>query len=101
MKIIKDHRHCGVAKTLKILGGKWTAILLHHIFEGTIRFGELERAMDGISPKTLSLRLKQLEEEGIIKRTVFPEVPLHVEYTLTRKGRSLQEVFDAMDEWGK
>lgn len=96
-----NHNRCGVAKTLKILGGKWTAMILHNIFEGKIRFGELEREMVGISPKTLSLRLKQLEEEGIIKRTVFPEVPLHVEYTLTRKGRSLQEVFDAMDEWGK
>lgn len=92
---------CGVAKTLKIVGSKWTMLVLHHLFEGKKRFGELQRAMEGISPKTLSQRLQELEKEGIIRKKVFAEVPLHVEYTLTAKGESLGEIFDKMAEWGE
>lgn len=92
---------CGVAKTLKIMGSKWTAHLLHHLFEGKKRFGELERAMEGISPKTLSQRLQELEKEGIIAKKVFAEIPLHVEYSLTKKGKSLGEIFAKMAEWGE
>jgi DNA-binding HxlR family transcriptional regulator len=92
---------CGVAKTLKIMGSKWTALILHNIFEGKHRFGELQREMSGISPKTLSQRLQELEAEGIISRTVFAEVPLHVEYNLTDRGTSLGEVFAKMMEWGE
>jgi DNA-binding HxlR family transcriptional regulator len=91
---------CGLTKTLKIIGSKWTILLLHNLFEGKKRFGELERSLPGISPKTLSLRLQELEKEKIIKKKVFAEVPLHVEYTLTPKGESLKEVFDKMVEWG-
>lgn len=92
---------CGVAKTLKILGSRWTALLLHNLIEGKKRFGELQKEMSGISPKTLSLRLKELEKEGIITKKVFAEIPLHVEYTLTDKGKSFKEIFTKMDEWGK
>ncbi|SRR5258708_36222094 len=92
---------CSVAITLKILGGKWTAILLHNLFEGKKRFGELQQSMTGISPKTLSERLHSLEKEGIITKKVYPEVPLHVEYSLTVKGKSLGEIFMKMEEWGK
>ncbi|HET9946749.1 MAG TPA: helix-turn-helix domain-containing protein [Patescibacteria group bacterium] len=92
--------HCGVSKTLKIIGSKWTMLLLHNLFEGKKRFGELERALVGISPKTLSLRLQELETEGIINKKVFAEVPLHVEYTLTEKGLSLKSIFNAMTRWG-
>lgn len=91
---------CGLTKTLKIIGSKWTILLLHNLFEGKKRFGELERALVGISPKTLSLRLQELEQAGIINKKVFAEVPLHVEYTLTPKGKSLEEIFDKMAEWG-
>lgn len=76
-------------------------LLLHNLFEGKKRFGELEHTLQGISPKTLSLRLKELEHEGIITKKVFAEVPLHVEYTLTAKGRSLEEIFQKMQEWGE
>ncbi|HEX7042417.1 MAG TPA: helix-turn-helix domain-containing protein, partial [Patescibacteria group bacterium] len=69
-------------------------------FEGKNRFGQLQRAMDGISPKTLSQRLTELESEGIISKKVFAEVPLHVEYTLTKKGESLGDIFDKMADWG-
>lgn len=94
------HTQCGVGKTLKILGNKWTAMLLHNLFEGKNRFGQLQKSMEGISPKTLSLRLKELEEEGIITKKVFAEVPLHVEYSLTEKGKTLSKIFKAMAEWG-
>lgn len=92
---------CGVEKTLRIIGSKWTMLLLHNLFEGKKRFGELERALSGISPKTLSLRLQELEKEGIINKKVFAEVPLRVEYTLTPKGESLGEIFKKMAEWGE
>ena len=103
MVCLKDEKHktCGVARSIKIIGSKWTTLLLHNLFEGKSRFGQLERSMEGISPKTLSLRLKELEEEGIIARKVFAEVPLHVEYALTEKGKSLGNLFKVMEEWGE
>jgi DNA-binding HxlR family transcriptional regulator len=94
------HEHCGVYRTLKIIGSKWTMMILHNLFDGTKRFGELQRALKPISPKTLSQRLQELERFGILKRKVFSEVPLHVEYSLTPKGDSLKLVFQAMENWG-
>ena len=94
------HPGCGVSKTIKIIGSKWTILLLHRLCNGKMRFGELQRALEGISPKTLSQRLRQLEKAGIVKKTVFAEVPLHVEYALTPKGITLKEIFDKMDAWG-
>jgi len=76
-------------------------LLLHNLFEGKNRFGELERALEGVSPKTLSLRLKELEKDGIIAKKIFAEVPLHVEYSLTEKGKSLKEIFSALEQWGE
>ena len=92
---------CGVEKTLKIIGTKWTILIIRDLCEGTKRFGELQRSLDGISPRTLALRLKQLEKEGIVKRKVFEEIPLHVEYSLTTKGTSLREIIVKMREWGE
>lgn len=92
---------CSVAKTLKIIGSKWTMMVLHNMFEGKKRFGELQRALEGISPKTLSQRLQELEQDGIITKTVFAEVPLHVEYNLTEKGLSLRKIFRDLAEWGR
>lgn len=92
---------CGVEKTAKIVGQKWTLLIIRDLCEGTRRFGELQRALLGISPRTLALRLNQLEKENIIKRRVFKEVPLHVEYTLTPKGESLKEIIEKMREWGE
>jgi DNA-binding HxlR family transcriptional regulator len=87
-------------KTLKIIGSKWTILLLRELFEGKKRFGELQRALEGISPKTLSLRLKQLEKDRIIKKKVFAEIPLHVEYSLTPRGDSLSEIIEKIKDWG-
>jgi len=64
------------------------------------RFAELERRLSGISPRTLSLRLKELEQENIIKRTIYSTMPPHVEYSLTKKGETLRPIFDAMKDWG-
>lgn len=96
-----DSKTCGVVKTLKIIGSKWTVLILRDLFDGKRRFAELQRSLSGISPKTLSARLATLQKEGIIKRKVFAEVPLHVEYSLTPKGESLREIIKNMREWGE
>lgn len=97
----KAPNDCGVAKTLKVIGSKWTMMIVHNLFEGNNRFGSLQRALPGISPKTLSQRLQELEQEGIITKKVFAEVPLHVEYNLTEKGKSLSGVFQSLAKWGE
>ncbi|MCQ6525386.1 helix-turn-helix transcriptional regulator, partial [Bacillus paranthracis] len=70
------------------------------LIEGTLRFSDLQKSMDGISPKTLSLRLKELESQGIITRKVYPEVPPRVEYTLTDKGKQLERIFIELKRFG-
>lgn len=95
-----EHLHEGFERTLHVLGDKWTIALLHHLVQGRNRFGALQRSMQGISPKTLSLRLRRLEAEGIVTRKIYPEVPLHIEYRLTARGRALHTVIEAMDDWG-
>ncbi len=76
-------------------------MILHNLFDGTKRFGQLQRVLPGISPKTLSQRLDELEQEGIIKKKIFAEVPPHVEYNLTQKGLSLGKIFNNMAQWGE
>lgn len=92
---------CGVAKTLKVIGSKWTMMIVHNLLQGNNRFGSIQRALPGISPKTLSQRLQELEQEKIITKKVFAEVPLHVEYKLTEKGKSLSGIFDSLAQWGE
>ncbi len=101
MKCDHEHNHHGSEQALVILKDKWTIQLLHHLVQGRNRFGVLHRTMKGISPKTLSFRLRQLENQGIITRKIYAEVPPHTEYYLTARGRSLQRVIDAMDNWGR
>lgn len=96
----KDHTDCGVTKALKVIGGKWSMHILHQLCDETQRFGELQKALPGISPRTLSYRLKELEDEGIVKKKIFPVVPLHVEYSLTPKGQALKEIFKKIEIWG-
>ena len=81
--------------------GKWTLLLVRDLAEGRSRFCELERSLAGISPRTLSLRLRALEEEGIVERHTFPEVPPRVEYALTPKGRALLPIIDDMRAYGE
>ncbi|MGX6449098.1 winged helix-turn-helix transcriptional regulator [Patulibacter sp. S7RM1-6] len=91
---------CPVCRTADIVCGKWTLLLIRDLAEGNTRFCELERSLGGISPRTLSLRLRALEEEGIVERQTFPEVPPRVEYALTEKGEALLPIIDGMREYG-
>src|SRR5229473_5177685 len=92
---------CPVCMTAEIVCGKWTLLLVRELSEGTSRFCELERSLTGISPRTLSLRLRALEEEGIVERHTFPEVPPRVEYALTEKGQALLPIIDDMRRYGR
>jgi DNA-binding HxlR family transcriptional regulator len=87
--------------TAQIVCGKWTLLLVRDLSEGHSRFCELERSLAGISPRTLSLRLRALEEEGIVERHTFPEVPPRVEYALTDKGRALLPIIEDMRSYGE
>ena len=92
---------CPVARTVAIIGGKWTLLIIRDLASGVQRFNQLERSLQGISPKTLSERLRSLEEEGIVVRRTFAEVPPRVEYSLTEKGCDLISVIDSMRNYGK
>ncbi len=81
--------------------GKWTLLVIRDLAEGRSRFCELERSLAGISPRTLSLRLRALEEEGIVERQTFPEVPPRVEYVLTPKGQALAPLIEDMRAYGR
>jgi len=92
---------CPVCRTADVVCGKWTMLVIRDLAEGRSRFCELERSLEGISPRTLSLRLRALEEEGILERQTFPEVPPRVEYGLTEKGRALIPIVEAMRAYGE
>jgi DNA-binding HxlR family transcriptional regulator len=99
MKAIHDGS-CSVAACAEIIGAKWTALLVHDLSEGPRRFSELEHSCAGISPRTLSERLRALEDDGIVHRQSYPESPPRVEYGLTDKGEALLPIIDAMREFG-
>jgi len=92
---------CPIARTAEIISGKWTLLIIRDLVSGVKRFNQLERSLHGISPKTLSERLRSLEEEGIIVRQTFAEVPPRVEYSLTEKGYDLVGVIESMRGFGK
>jgi DNA-binding HxlR family transcriptional regulator len=92
---------CPVCRTAEIVCGKWTLLLVRDLSEGRSRFCELERSLAGISPRTLSLRLRALEDEGIVERQTFPEVPPRVEYALTEKGQALLPIVEDMRAYGE
>ena len=96
-----DDTVCPVARTAEIISGKWTLLIIRDLVSGVKRFNQLERSLQGISPKTLSERLRSLEEEGIITRQMFAEVPPRVEYSLTEKGCDLVCVIENMRTFGK
>jgi DNA-binding HxlR family transcriptional regulator len=85
----------------EIISGKWTLLIIRDLAEERARFCELERSLEGISPRTLSLRLRALEEQGIVERHTYPEVPPRVEYALTEKGQALVPLIDDMREYGR
>ena len=91
---------CPVCRTAEVVCGKWTLLVIRDLAEGASRFCELERSLEGISPRTLSLRLRALEEEGIVERHTYPEVPPRVEYALTEKGEALVPLVEDMRRYG-
>lgn len=97
---VKEQPECVVERTIEVIGGKWTTLILRDLLRGTKRFGELRHSLNKVSPKTLTDRLRFLESSGIVTRTVYPEVPPRVEYALTERGRELGAIIDAMAEWG-
>ena len=92
---------CDVATTVQIIGNKWKLLIMRNLLMRPWRFNELQRDLDGISQKVLTDSLRQLESDGIILRTVYPEVPPRVEYSLTELGESMRPVLSAMGDWGK
>jgi len=99
MKAVHDET-CSVAACAEIIGAKWTAILVHDLSEGPRRFSELEHSCVGISPRTLSERLRALEDDGIVTRQSYPESPPRVEYALTEKGEALLPIIEEMRRFG-
>jgi DNA-binding HxlR family transcriptional regulator len=95
-----DTLGCPVARTAQIIGNKWTPLIVRDLADGHRRFSELERSLVGISPKTLSERLKRLEEAAVIERHCFAEVPPRVEYSLTKNGFALLPVIESMRSFG-
>ena len=87
--------------TLTLIGDKWKVLILRDLLPGTKRFGELKKSVGNITQKVLTAQLRDMEESGLLTRTVYPEVPPRVEYTLTDLGRSLKPILDAMQDWGE
>jgi DNA-binding HxlR family transcriptional regulator len=92
---------CPVCRTAEVISGKWTLLVLRDLADSSQRFCELERSLEGISPRTLSLRLRALEEQGIVERRTYPEVPPRVEYALTDKGKALVPLIEDMRAYGR
>ncbi len=92
---------CPVERTLGVIGNKWTMLIIRDLLKGTKRFGELQKSLHGISPRTLSLRMSQLENDGIVRKKIYPVVPPKTEYSLTKKGQTLASILGQMIEWGE
>ena len=100
MKRLNSKSGCAVEVTLSVMGGTWKPIILFHLLHGKKRFSELDRQIGGITQRMLTLQLRELEDAGILARTVYAEVPPRVDYALTELGHSLQPVLIAMRNWG-
>ena len=97
---LKDLPKCPVETTLRMIGEKWKILIIRELLSGTKRFGELKKSVGTISQKVLTTNLRLMEEDGLIERKVYAQVPPKIEYTLTDIGYSLAVVLDAMAEWG-
>lgn len=92
--------HCPATATIKVIGGRWKAVILWHLFQGTKRFSELARGIPDVTPKMLTQQLREMERDGIVTRTIHPQVPPRVDYALTDLGKTLKPVLEAMCKWG-
>ena len=97
----KELPACPVETTLTLISDKWKVLILRDLMPGTKRFGELKKSIGAVSQKVLTAQLREMEASGLLTRTIYPEVPPRVEYTLTELGRSLKPVLDAMRRWGE
>ena len=92
---------CPVETTLTLISSKWKVLIVRDLLASTKRFGELQRSVGNVSQKVLTAQLREMEEDGLVDRKVYPEVPPRVEYSLTELGRSLEPVLSAMWNWGE
>lgn len=97
----KELPACPVETTLTLIGDKWKVLILRDLLPGTKRFGELKKSVGNVSQKVLTAQLRAMEDSGLLIRTVYPEVPPRVEYSLTELGLSLKPILDAMWDWGE
>ncbi len=101
MKTKDELPSCPVATTVQIIGSKWKLLILRNLLVRAWRFNELQKSLDGISQKVLTDSLRSMEADGIITRTVYPEVPPRVEYALSELGESMRPIIDSMEQWGR
>lgn len=99
-RIAEMAAYCSTEVMLEVVGGKWKLLILKHLLRGTHRFGMLQRSLPPITQRTLTRQLRELEDDGLVRRTVYPEVPPRVEYDLTDVGRSLESIICQLDDWG-
>lgn len=96
------NQHCGISATLSLIGGRWKINILSYLLnDGRLRYSELRARLEGISERMLIAKLKELEQDGLVSRIVYPQVPPKVEYELTELGLSLREILELMDRWGE
>jgi DNA-binding HxlR family transcriptional regulator len=100
-KVEETPDYCAIEFAMEILGGRWKLAILKQLVPGTLRFGELGRALPSITQRMLTRQLRELEGDGLVTRTVYREVPPRVEYTLTDVGRSLDAITEQLDDWGR
>lgn len=100
-KTVKELPACPVETTLTLIGDKWKVLILRDLLPGTKRFGELKKSIGKVSQKVLTAQLRDMEQNGLVHRKVYPEVPPRVEYSLTPLGKSLKPILDAMWNWGQ
>ena len=91
---------CAVEATITLIDGKWKCVILYHLLDGTLRFNQLRRLIPGATQRVLTAQLRELEVDGLVIRTIYPEVPPKVEYQLSDLGRSLEAVLKSLGEWG-
>ena len=96
-----DYTNCPVESALDVIGGKWKVVILFRLFEGTKRFNELRRLLPNVTQRMLTNQLRELERDGLVKRTVYAQVPPKVEYSVTDRGRTLKPVLGALRKWGE
>lgn len=100
-KKLKELPACPVETTLTLIGDKWKVLILRDLLLGTKRFGELKKSIGTVSQKVLTAQLRDMEESGLVDRTVYAEVPPRVEYSLTELGKSLKPILDSLRNWGE